>query len=115
MATSDKLNSPARVGTRSGRAKPPGVIAEKIPEQTETLAIADNSLLVEHAYEKQRRLRIESNHARMAVMSCFCSTCFSHIDLNTVLYREGSHSPESYPGPSSGAYHIPPCCRNWAY
>ncbi|CAL5227003.1 g9893 [Coccomyxa viridis] len=64
MATSEKPISPARIGTRSSRSKPSGPIAVKIPKQSETLNIADNSL--ENPYEEARRLRIESNNARMA-------------------------------------------------
>ena len=73
MATSEKPISPARIGTRSSRSKPSGPIAVKIPKQSETLNIADNSL--ENPYEEARRLRIESNNARMAVKPCFCRIC----------------------------------------
>ena len=102
MATSGKPNSPARIGTRSGRLKRSGPDPIKIPELSETLDVADNSLPVENAYEKQRRLRIESNHARMAVMSCFCRMC-SHpmlisalsytLRVPTALYHIRGHLP----------------------
>ena len=70
MATSEKPISPARIGTRSGRVKPSGPEAVKIPKQSETLDIADAGFLGENPYERDRRLRIESNKARMAVKPC---------------------------------------------